>query len=82
MADQATKIEPPAMRAGRLGIERGAVSEPFCDWRGRGVPYGASEGEIAHSLAISLKRIADALEGAARSDAKPPYRVGGLHDPA
>lgn len=59
MADQ---IEPPGMRASRLKLEREAISEVWCDWNNRSEPYGASEGEIEHSKAISAKRQADALE--------------------
>lgn len=57
-----TKIEPPAQRASRLQLERAAISEVRCDYMTRAEPYSASEGEIEHSKAISLKRIADVLE--------------------
>lgn len=32
-------------RAARLGLEYAALSEIWCDWSGRGKPYGASDGE-------------------------------------
>lgn len=57
-----TKFEPAPSRAARLKIERFAISEIWCDFTTRDEPYGASEGEIEHSKAISLKRIADELE--------------------
>ena len=58
------KTEPPAVRASRLKLEYSAVDETYCCWLGRSDPYGATEGEIEHSKAISLKRIADVLESA------------------
>ena len=62
MATAPEKLEPPAVRACRLKLERDAISETFCAWLGRSEPYGATEGEIMHSIAISLKRLADTLE--------------------
>ena len=63
--DSGLKLEPPGVRASRLQIERDAVRKIWCDWSRRSEPYGATEGEIEHSKAISLKRIADALNGQA-----------------
>ena len=78
--DNGQKMEPPGMRAKRLGLERDAVSETYCCWLGRDRPYGASEGEIEHSKAISAKRIADALEQLARNDTHRTNWTG--HDTA
>jgi hypothetical protein len=55
MATNPTKLEPPAVRASRLQLERAAICEIWCDYITRSEPYGASEGEIEHSKAISLK---------------------------
>jgi hypothetical protein len=46
----------------RKGEQWPAICEIWCDYITRSEPYGASEGEIEHSKAISLKRIADAAE--------------------
>lgn len=68
-------------RAARLGIELAAVSDPWLAYKDQ--PYGASEGEVETSKAISAKRLADAMQRIERhlgqlagELAHPEYGIG------